>query len=85
VALGLRALRRRLPRLIGGWLERAGAAAAVLHHALVSPAAVERCHARGAAVWVWTVNDAQTAARLADWGADAIITDDPRTLGPGLT
>ena len=85
VAVGLRTLRRTLPSLIGRWLERAGAAAAVLHHALVGPAVIERCHGRGAAVWVWTVNDPETAARLADWGADAIISDDPRTLGPGLT
>jgi glycerophosphoryl diester phosphodiesterase len=84
VAVGLRTLRRTLPRLIGRWLDRAGASAAVLHHALVTRAVVERCHARRAAVWAWTVNDAATAARLSDLGADAIITDDPRTLGPGL-
>ena len=30
----------------------------MLHHAVVSPAAVERAHARGAAVWAWTVDDA---------------------------
>lgn len=85
IALGLAALRRTLPRLIGNWLERAGASAAVLHHGLVTPAVVRRCHARGAAVWAWTVNDVDTAARLAARGADAIITDDPQTVGPGLT
>ena len=84
VAVGLGALRRTLPRVIGRWLERAGASAAVLHHVLVTPAVVERCHSRGAAVWAWTVNDAETAARLSEWGADAIITDDPRTIDPGL-
>ena len=83
VALGLASLRRTLPRLIGRWLDRAGASAAVLHFALVSPAVVRRCHARGAAVWAWTVNDRDVAARLAALGADAIITDDPRILGPG--
>ena len=83
VALGLASLRRTLPRLIGRWLDRAGASAAVLHFALVGPAVVQRCHARGAAVWAWTVNDAEVAARLAGWGADAIITDDPRILRPG--
>jgi glycerophosphoryl diester phosphodiesterase len=85
VALGLAALRRTLPRLIGRWLERAGASVAVVHHALVTPAVLERCHARDAAVWAWTVNDPETAARLSEWGADAIITDDPRILGNGLT
>lgn len=84
VALGLAALRRTLPRLVGRWLERAGASAAVLHHALVTPAVVRRCHARDAAVWAWTVNEVETAARLVAWGADGIITDDPRTIGHGL-
>jgi glycerophosphoryl diester phosphodiesterase len=53
----------------------------VLHYALVTPRVVERCHDAGAAVWAWTVNDAKTAAQLEDWGADAIITDDPRIFG----
>jgi glycerophosphoryl diester phosphodiesterase len=84
VAVGLTGLRRVLPRLIGRWLTRAGASAAVLHEALVTPAVVERCHALGAAVWAWTVNDRAVAQRLEGWGADAIITDDPRIFGPSL-
>jgi glycerophosphoryl diester phosphodiesterase len=78
IALGLAALKRTLPRVLGRWLARAGASAAVLHYALVSPAAIDRCHALGAAVWAWTVNDAELARRLERWGADAIISDDPR-------
>jgi glycerophosphoryl diester phosphodiesterase len=81
IRVGLAGLRRTLPRLIGRWLDRAGAAAAVLHYALVTPRIVERCHHVGAAVWAWTVNDPKTAAQLEDWGADAIITDDPRIFG----
>jgi glycerophosphoryl diester phosphodiesterase len=81
IRLGLAGLQRALPHLIGRWLERAGAAAAVLHYALVTPRVVERCHDAGAAVWAWTVNDAKTAAQLENWGADAIITDDPRIFG----
>jgi glycerophosphoryl diester phosphodiesterase len=80
VSGGLFAMRRLLPRLVLRWLAHSGASAAVLHHALVTPAVVRSCHSRGAAVWAWTVNDADVAARLADWGADAIITDDPRIL-----
>ena len=38
-------------------LERAGARALMLQHAVVSAAAVERAHAAGAAVWAWTVDD----------------------------
>lgn len=81
VAAGLAALRQTLPRVIGRWLDRAGASAAVIHFALVTPRLIARCHARGAAVWAWTVNDAELARRLAAWGADAIIGDDPRLLG----
>jgi glycerophosphoryl diester phosphodiesterase len=77
---GVLALRRILPRLVVRWLAHSGASAAVLHHELVTRAVVRSCHSRGAAVWAWTVNDAGTAARLADWDADAIITDDPRIL-----
>jgi glycerophosphoryl diester phosphodiesterase len=81
IAFGLAALRRTLPRVISRWLQRAGASAAVLHHALVTPRVVERCHDAGAAVWAWTVNDGATVARLETLGADAIITDDPRIFG----
>jgi glycerophosphoryl diester phosphodiesterase len=80
VSGGLFAMRRLLPRLVLRWLAHTGASAAVLHHALVTPAVVRSCHSRGAAVWAWTVNDADVAAQLANWGADAIITDDPRIL-----
>jgi glycerophosphoryl diester phosphodiesterase len=84
IALAMRGLRRLLPRVIVRWLARAGASAAVLHESLVSPVVVERCHAVDAAVWAWTVNDPETAKRLENWGADAIITDDPRIFGSSL-
>jgi glycerophosphoryl diester phosphodiesterase len=71
-------MRRLLPRRIATMVERAEASAATLHHALVTPAAVAACHSRGFALWAWTVNDPAVAARLEAWGADAIISDDPR-------
>jgi glycerophosphoryl diester phosphodiesterase len=51
---------------------------AALHprYTLADHAAIERWHAQGFAVNVWTVNDAVAARRLADDGVDAIITDD---------
>jgi glycerophosphoryl diester phosphodiesterase len=74
----LATMRRLLPRRIATMVERAEASAATLHHALVTPAAVAACHSRGFALWAWTVNDPAVAARLEAWGADAIISDDPR-------
>ena len=79
---GLAAMKRALPRLIGRWLDRAAASAAVVHRQLVTPSLIRACHRRGAAVWAWTVNDPSEAGLLVEWGADAIISDDPRILGP---
>jgi glycerophosphoryl diester phosphodiesterase len=78
VRSGTWTLRQLLPRRIGRWLDRTGAQAASLHVDLVSRAAVERCHARGAAVFVWTVNEPERASELTQAGVDGIITDDPR-------
>ncbi|HJV29695.1 MAG TPA: glycerophosphodiester phosphodiesterase [Gaiellaceae bacterium] len=82
LAGGLAAMKRALPRLIGRWLDRAAASAAVVHRQLVTPSLIRACHLRGAAVWAWTVNDPSEAGLLVEWGADAIISDDPRILGP---
>jgi glycerophosphoryl diester phosphodiesterase len=75
---GLSTMRALLPRRIVAMVAQAGASAATLHHQLVTHRAVEVCHAHGAAVWAWTVNDRSTAADLETLGVDAIITDDPR-------
>lgn len=44
----------------------------------VSAASVNRSHARGRRVYVWTVNDPEEMRRLQSLGADGIITDDPK-------
>ncbi len=72
------ALRRVLPHRIEGLLDRAGATVATLHYLVVSRSVIDRCHRRGAAVFVWTVDDARLLARLVAAGADGIITNDPR-------
>jgi glycerophosphoryl diester phosphodiesterase len=77
VAAALLAMRLSLPPRIGRRLERAGATAATLHHLVISRPLVARCHARGAAVIAWTVDDPRTARRLARLGVDGIVTDDP--------
>jgi glycerophosphoryl diester phosphodiesterase len=79
---GLAVLRALAPRRLPRWLQAAGAQAATLNWAVASPAAVAACHASGAAVYVWTVNDPALATTLVESGIDGIITDDPRILAP---
>jgi glycerophosphoryl diester phosphodiesterase len=50
----------------------------MLHHWVVSRAAVERAHAHGAAVFAWTVDDATVLERVISAGVDGVITNDPR-------
>jgi len=61
------------------------------HHALqvpielegitvVTPEFVQRAHANGLAVHVWTINDEPTMRRLLDWGVDGVMTDRPSLL-----
>jgi glycerophosphoryl diester phosphodiesterase len=59
-------------------LAGADASAAMLHFAVVSQTAVERCHSLGAPVLVWTVDDHAWLARLDSMGVDGVITNDPR-------
>lgn len=80
VRAGLGALRAALPRRLPAWLRAVDAAAATLNWAVVSTRAIEACHRLGAAVYVWTVNDATLVRTLVESGADGIITDDPRLL-----
>jgi glycerophosphoryl diester phosphodiesterase len=78
IRLGSAALRRAVAARVPALLARAGAQALMLQHTVVTPAAVERAHALGAAVWAWTVDDPADAARVDAAGVDAIITNDPR-------
>jgi glycerophosphoryl diester phosphodiesterase len=55
-----------------------------LHYSVASREAIERAHELGAPVYVWTVDDPATVERLVRWGADGIITNDPRVFS-GLT
>ncbi len=78
IRLGTLALRRAVVARIPQMIARAGATALMLQHAVVSPAAVARAHAAGAAVWAWTVDDPDELARLERAGVDAVISNDPR-------
>jgi glycerophosphoryl diester phosphodiesterase len=46
----------------------------------VSPELLDKAHAAGIRVWMWTINDAEEMQDLMDMGADGIYTDDPVLL-----
>jgi glycerophosphoryl diester phosphodiesterase len=76
-AAALARVPRALPWRIVTLLSRVGAVAATLNYRIVTPDVVSRCHAFGAAVFAWTVNDASLHARLDGMGVDGLITDNP--------
>jgi glycerophosphoryl diester phosphodiesterase len=77
VGPGLRALRVALPARIGHMLSSAGADAAMLHHALVTPKVVAGCRAAGARVFAWTLETGDDLRRVLAAGADGAIANDP--------
>lgn len=81
----LASLGASLPRRLPALLDRSGAGAVTLHHSIASAAAITRAHDFGAAVYVWTVDDAALAQRLVDAGVDGIITNDPRVFSEVTT
>ena len=52
----------------------------VNHRAIRSAAWIKYFQLRGYSVWAWTVNDAAAARRLAGWGIDALLGDDPALM-----
>ena len=80
----LAALRALLPRRLPRWLHVAGASAATLNWAVVTPEVIEVCHRRGVAVYAWTVNEPAVAITLVESGIDGIISDDPRIIPAGI-
>lgn len=60
------------PNMPGPWV--------VPQHGLVTRAFVESVHASGRKVMAWTVNRPSEMLRLAEWGVDGLISDDPALL-----
>jgi glycerophosphoryl diester phosphodiesterase len=85
VAPGLHGLGTVTPRLVDLLLNRSRANTLVLHHALASPRAVARAHARGVPVVAWTVDDPQDLVRVVEAGVDAVVTNDPSMFVSTLT
>lgn len=74
----LAGIRLILPVFVGGLLAVSGTTTLVVHHGVVSRAAVRRAHARGAAVVAWTVDVPADLARVVEAGVDAVVSNDPR-------
>ncbi|MCI0348642.1 MAG: glycerophosphodiester phosphodiesterase [Acidobacteriales bacterium] len=70
-------------RLLADW-RQIESHALVAHHTLVSRGLVEAVQASGRKLFVWTVNRPKKMLELADWGVDAIISDDTRLLAGTL-
>jgi glycerophosphoryl diester phosphodiesterase len=50
------------------------------HYTLVTRDLIERAHATGSKIMTWTVNRADEMRRFAEWGVDAIISDETELL-----
>jgi len=50
------------------------------HRRVPSAAWVQYFQLRGYSVWTWTVNDPAAMTRLAGWGVDALLGDDPALM-----
>lgn len=76
---------REAPATLVRQLAGAGAGGlSVNQRAIRSSAWISHFHIRGYTIWAWTVNDVATARRLAGWGADALLGDDPALLRAAL-
>lgn len=72
---------REAPAALVRRLARCGASGlSVNHRAIHSEAWLNHFHARGYAVWTWTVNEPATARKLAGWGVNAVLSDDPALM-----
>ena len=78
----LRVWRRRLPARVAGYMREGRCDGVMVHYLLSSPRLVERVHAAGGFVYVWTVDDARRIAALEALGVDGVITNDPRLFSP---
>jgi glycerophosphoryl diester phosphodiesterase len=74
----VKVIRRTLPRWVDRLLAASSASAAVLYWEVISEPVVSRCHALGAPVLAWTVDDPEVVAWLERAGVDGVVTNDPR-------
>lgn len=80
VAAGLRAARVAAPARVPGRALAAGAGAAFVHHAIVTPPLVRRLRRRGLAAVAWTVDRPDDVRRVVRAGVDGVVSNDPGML-----
>jgi glycerophosphoryl diester phosphodiesterase len=68
------------PQYIDIWRELP-LAVFIPQYKLVSEKLIDAAHHRGVKLFTWTVNQRRDLLRLANWGVDGLISDDPRLLG----
>ncbi|HEY6180889.1 MAG TPA: glycerophosphodiester phosphodiesterase [Terriglobales bacterium] len=56
----------------------------IVHYSLLTRRLINVIHDAGRMVFAWTVNDAKSMVRLANWGVDGIISDDTKLLAQTL-
>ncbi len=56
----------------------------IAHKTITTPELIDATHAAGKRIFVWTVNDREEMLRLADLGADGILSDDTKLLAETL-
>lgn len=52
----------------------------IVHHPLITRKLIRLIHDGARNIFAWAVNDAKTMARMAGWGVDGIISNDPQLL-----
>jgi glycerophosphoryl diester phosphodiesterase len=55
------------------------------HYSLVTERLVREVHMRSMQLFTWTVNDREGLLRMAQWGVDGLISDDPKLLTETFT
>jgi glycerophosphoryl diester phosphodiesterase len=70
----------RVRRLTAALATLGAAGISLNHEAIPSAEFVAALKRRGFCVWCWTVNQPRVMLRLARWGADAILSDNPALL-----
>lgn len=72
--------RNRTAGLVSALAALGAVGVSIDHRAIRSPAFIAALKSRGLCVWCWTVNHPRAMLRLATWGVDAILSDNPALL-----